>query len=161
MAYEDQVRINGNAVSWSSTIFKIAGERVTGVASVAWDQKRERTLVYGMNRSHAPIGRTAGKYTPGVLKCKFLKHTAVAMRTLLATYADDGKSYGNARVDNYLQYVEPNTLNVSTVEFLDCCVVSEGDSDEESADARFEEWEFSVMRIITDGTTEYDSSQEF
>jgi hypothetical protein len=114
-----------------------------------------------MNRSHAPIGRTAGKYTPGVLKIKFHKHTAVAMRTLLATYAEDGKSYGNARVDNYLQYVEPQTMQVSTVQFLDCTTTGENCADEESADPRFEEWEFSVMRIITDGMTLYDSTEGF
>jgi hypothetical protein len=154
----DTLRVNGNLVSWASTIFKIYTDRFTGLVSIGWDDKRERVPGYGMNRSHAPIGRTSGKYTPGIVKVKMHKHAAIDLRFYLANLAVDGRSYGNAIFPMYLQYVESDL--VSTVEFFDCATTGETCSDEESPDPRFEEWEFSTLRIRKDGLTLYDSSEE-
>lgn len=155
----DQVRVNGNLISWASTQLKINGEILNGLVSISWDEKRERAFGYGMSRSHGPRGRTAGKYTPGNVKIKANKDSVIAMRDYLGALADDGRSFGNTRFPIILQYVEPGQLP-STVVFEDCAVVSLTASDEESPDPRYEEWEFSTMRIRTDDLTLYDSSVE-
>jgi hypothetical protein len=153
----DELRVNGNLIGWGSHLMKVDGERVIGVLSVAWDQARERVYGYGMNRAHAPIGATSGKYTPGVLKMGMYKHTATALRARFASLADDGVSYGNPRVPIFLQYVEGD--HTTTVEFEDCAITKDGGSDEENPDPTKEEWELQVMRIKVDGLTLYDSTE--
>lgn len=153
----DELRVNGNLIGWGSHLFKLDGERVIGVTAVAWDQSRERAYGYGMNRAHAPIAATAGKYTPGVVKMTMYKHTASAVRARLASLAEDGVSYGNVRVPGFLQYVEGD--KVTTIDFEEMAVVKDGGSDEENPDPTKEEWEFQVMRIKNDGLTLYDSTE--
>lgn len=154
----DALRVNGNLIGWGSHIFKINGERIFGLMSIGWTEKRERAFGYGMTRSHAPLGRTSGKYTPGPLKTTLHKHTATALRQSLADLVDDGRSYGNAEVPVFLQYVEGD--KVFTVEFELCATTGQDCTDEENPDPTKEEWEWSYMRCSQDGLTLYDSSEE-
>lgn len=153
----DDLRVNGNLIGWGSHIFKVDGDRVIGVTAIAWDQTRERAYGWGMNRAHAPISATAGKYTPGVVKLTMYKHTADALRARYAAAADDGVSYGNPRLDSFLQYVEGD--KVSTIDFEGAAITKDGGSDEENPDPNKEEWELQVMRIKVNGLTLYDSSE--
>ena len=151
-------RVVVNLVSWPSHKFKFDGERLFGLTAVNWDDKRERAYGYGMNRSHAPIGRTAGKYTPGAVKLTLHRHTWKLILAHLRDKAPDGRSYGNVMVDAILQVEEGDVQ--STVEFRDCVVTTKNGKAEESADPNMVEIELSVMRIIEDGATLYDSSEE-
>ncbi len=153
----DDLRVNGNLIGWGSHIFKVDGERVIGVTAIGWDQTRERAFGWGMNRAHAPIAATAGKYTPGMVKLTIYKHTADALRDRFAAAADDGVSYGNPRLPMFLQYVEGD--KVSTVEFDEAAIQKDGGNDEENPDPTKEEWEMQVMRIKVNGKTLYDSSE--
>ena len=157
MPTSDDLRVNGNLIGWGSHILRIDGERWYGVTSVGWEQSRERTFGWGMNRAHAPISRTPGKYVPGALKMTLYKHTASALRESLATLADDGTSYGNVSVPIFLQYAEGD--NTTTVEFDDACVTKESGDDEENPDPTKETWEWSVTRILNDGLTLFDASE--
>jgi hypothetical protein len=154
----DDLRVNGHLIAWGSHILKINGTRWFGITGISWDEKRERSFGWGMARSHAPSGRTPGKYTPGALKTTAWRHTAGALREYLASLVDDSRSYGNAIVPIFLQYVEGS--KVFTVEFEDAAPTGITVSDEENADPNKEEWEWSVMRIRNDGLTLYDSSEE-
>ena len=69
----DDLRVNGNLIGWGSHILKMDGERIYGITSIGFDQKRERSYGYGMTRAHAPSGRTGGKYTPGAVKMTLRK----------------------------------------------------------------------------------------
>jgi hypothetical protein len=151
----DELRINGNLVGWPSVIFKIDGERWTGITSLGWDQARERAYGTGMGRSGAPLAQTPGKYTPGPLKVRLFEHTAIALRKFLAAKSVDGKSYGSVKVPMTLQVAEGAIT--STVNFNDCSVSKETPNVEESAEGMVEEWEFSNMGIVTDGLTLFDS----
>ena len=86
----DPVRINGNLFSWGSVEFQIGNDRITGVTSIEYGDARERTMAYGMNRSHAPIGRSVGKYTPEPVKVTVWKHTANEIRKALDQAAGSG-----------------------------------------------------------------------
>jgi hypothetical protein len=153
----DDLRVNGNLIAWGSHILRIDGDRWYGITSMSWDQARERVFGAGMNRAHAPIGRTSGKYVPGVLKTTMYKHTAQALRAMLALLAIDGVSYGNTAVPIFLQCAEGE--NTTTDEFDEACVVKESSDTEENPDPTKETWEWSVMRIKHDGLTLYDSSE--
>lgn len=155
----DLLFVNGNLYSWSSTIFTIGTERFTGLTSVSYGQKRARTHGWGMSKAHKPRGRTAGKYTPEPLKIKCYPDTAQDIRTYLRSLSTDGRSYGNVSVDASLQLYEPTLGEIYRL-FIGAALESETQSHEESADAVQEEWEFSIMAIMTDGLgTLYDSSQ--
>jgi len=154
----DDLRVNGNLIGWGSHILKIDGERWFGITGINFGEKRERSFGWGMTRSHAPLARTGGKYTPGAVKMTMWKHTAVALRKKLASKASDGRSYGNAEVPVFLQCVEGD--KTSTTEFDQMTTTGIDCSDEENADGTKEEWEWSAMRIRRDGLTLYDSSEE-
>lgn len=153
----DDLRVNGNLIGWGSHILRIDQDRWYGITAIDWEQSRERAFGYGMNRAHAPIGRTPGKYIPGPLKMTMYKHTAQALRATLALSAVDGASYGNVAVPIFLQYAEGE--NTTTLEFDDACVVKETGADEENPDPTKEVWEWSVTRILSDGLALFDASE--
>lgn len=156
----DDIRVQGNLVSWGSYILKIDGQRWYGITKIDWDHKRERSYGYGMGKHHKPIGRTAGKYTPGPVKLTMHKHTGIALRKYLMTRPAAGsgvKSFGNVEFSMLLQIVE-GTIS-STAEFDRCVNVSKSGGAEETADPSMEEWELSCMGVHEDGGALYDSSE--
>lgn len=150
----DQIRVNGNLLSWGSLIMKIDGEPFTGFTSIQYADKRERVLAYGMGRHHAPYGRSRGKYTPDPLKLTGWKSSIKLMRFALANKA--GGSYGDYEFQVVLQGVEEDD-EPFTVEFDRCVWVGNSASDEESADPLKEEIEISTMSIRRDTLTLYDT----
>jgi hypothetical protein len=154
---DEPLRVNGNLIGWGSHILRIDGDRAIGVTAINWDQARERAYGAGMNRAHAPIGRTGGKYLPGALKTTMYKHTAIALREKLAAQASDQQSYGNVAVPIFLQVAEGDVT--STTEFEECVVTKESSDAEENPDPEKEVWEWSVMRILNNGLSLFDDTE--
>lgn len=154
----DSVRINGNQISWSSAKLTINGERYTGIASISYADALEVSKAYGMGRSHAPRGRSAGKYTPDPLTMRAWKSTAQAIREQLAALSPSGTSYGRVAVPIVLQYVEPDDA-VITVEFDAARLVKCTASNEEGADNLAEDLEWDVMLIRRNGLVLFDESE--
>jgi hypothetical protein len=153
----DPVRVNGNMFSWGSIKVKIAGESYTGFTSIAYADKRERVMGYGMGRHHAPIGRTRGKYSTDPVKLAGRKGS---VRALLAALAAGGATYGDTVFDIVVQCVEDGSSEVAVNDVLEECVVTGVSvSNEESADPLTEELEISCMRIRRDGKTLWDSRE--
>ena len=155
----DTIRINGNSYSWASCVLYIGAHRYYGVTAVSWDEKRERSLVYGMTRAHGPRGMTSGKYTPGPLKMTFVADSALALKEDLARLASDFVSAGNAKVPIMLQAFEEG-LPPLYEEFDAAAWTSSSVSKEESPDPSKEEIEFVYLRHRQNGVTLYDATEE-
>ncbi len=154
----DARRVQVNLAGFPSHIFKIDGERFFGVNSVTFDEKRERAFGYGMDRAHAPRGRTPGKYTPGELKIKFFKDTAITLRASLKARAADSRSIGDVVMQMRLDVDEGEIQG--SIQWHDVVYTGPSHSVEESPDPTFEEWAFSFMRAETEGTTLFNSIEE-
>lgn len=151
----DAARINGNLYSWSSIIFRIGGERWSGLASINYGDALERVKGYGMGRSHIPRGRSAGKYTTEPVTATGYKDSIQELRSILAAQASDGKSYGTVEFDIVIQFVEGDRDPV-TDELLRCVWSKNSAKAEEGADPLKEDVEFDVMYIVRNGATLYD-----
>jgi hypothetical protein len=154
----DPVRINGNLYSWSSVEFHVGDERITGVTAVEYSDNRERTSAYGMNRAHAPIGQSAGKYATDPVKATLWKHTANALRKALAQLAGTG-GFGNVEFTIVVQYTE-NDLG-SVVDTIRRCTWGKQTSKaEENPEPLKEDVEFKCLSILWNGETLFDSTDE-
>jgi hypothetical protein len=153
----DQVRVNGNQISWSSAKLTIDGETFYGVTSIGYADSLEVAKAYGMGRHHAPRGRSAGKYSTEPLTMTMWKSSAQELRAFLAARSPTG-SYGRAVVPIVLQYIEEDDSTI-TVEFEECRYVKATASNEEGAEALKEDVEFDVMLIRRNGLTLFDESQ--
>ena len=154
----DSVLINGAMHSWSSTSFKLGGEKYTGITSIGYGDKRSRTKAYGLNRSYGAVGRTGGKYEVDSLKIKAYKATAQSIRSQLAALSDDGVSYGNAEVPATLQFIEGT--DVITVEFERCAMIADASTTDEKPDPLTDDLEFDVMKIRRNGLVLFDATGE-
>ena len=154
----DQVRINGSMLSWGSIKVKFDGDTFTGFTSISYGDSRERVKAYGMGRSHAPRGRSKGKYATDPVSLKGPKGSIQALLQKLAD-AGDGVSYGETEFQIVVQYIEP-TEDPITVELEDCVITKGASSDEEGPDPLEEEVEIDCMRIKRNGLTLYDASEE-
>jgi len=150
----DQIRVNGNLVSWGSIIMKIDGERITGFSSISYGDSRERTKGYGQGRSQGPRGRSRGKYTTEVVSVTGFNDTIEEVRLLLS----DGNNMGDTEVEIVVQYIEGDNAPVTDV--IEQCVLTKNASNpQEGADALTQDIEFDCMRIRWNGRTLYDSSE--
>ncbi len=154
----NEVRINGNVLSWGSVICRINGTPQHWLTSISYSEKRERSVVYGMGRHHAPRGRTLGKYSVENPKIKGPMADATGFVESLASQADDGASYGDVRFDIALQFVEESSGQSVTIEIEDCRIVGLSDSAEEGADALQTEIEIHAMRLRRNGKTLFDAT---
>lgn len=154
----DQIRVNGNQLSWGSIILKVADERYTGFTAIAYADKRERVKAYGMGRHQAPRGRSRGKYTTDPVKLTGWKSSIQALREALAAQSTDGVSYGDVEFQIIVQYVDEGE-NPIDVEIVDCVWIGNSSSEEENADPLKEEIEIDCMHIKRNGLTLFDSSQ--
>jgi hypothetical protein len=153
----DSVRINGNAYSWGSIVLKLDGERFVGVKDISYDDKRERTFAHGMNKSHKPIARSRGKYTPSNCKVTMLKSSAKAFRAALAEKQTDKKSFGDTEFGADVMFDEPD-VGVVHDELLDCVIVSNEGSHSDSPDPLYETFEIQPMGILWDGKSLFSST---
>lgn len=155
----DEAILQNNLVSWGSHILKIDGVRWFGfTAFTGGTDKLERAYGYGMTRSHAPRGRTSGKYTPPSPGFTMLVDTYVKFIQYLKNKSPNKRSIGNVEFHLLLQ-VSEGTL-YSDMEWRRCTLAERTPKAEENADAQTREIVLSCMRYIEDGTTLYDSSEE-
>ncbi len=151
----DDLRINGNAFSWGSIAVKVGGEVFTGITKISYGDKRTRSKAYGMGRSHAPRGRTRGKYEVDPVVFEMHAGSAKKLRAKLAQQSSDGKSYGDTVFQISVQYVDEGE-SPHTVELEDCVWVEDTSSHDEGPDALTTTVTCDCMRIRRDGSTLYD-----
>lgn len=153
----DAVRVNGSQLSWGSISVKVNGDRFYGFTSIGYADSRERVKAYGMGRSHAPRGRSRGKYAVEPVTLTGWKSSMQALRKALAD-AGDGESYGDTICQIVVQYVEADDTPV-TVELEDCVWSKNTTSEEEGPDPLKEDAEFDCMRIRRNGLVLFDNSE--
>lgn len=153
----DAKRINGNVVSWGSIRVKFDGETFYGFTSLSFGQKRERTYLWGMGKSHAPRGRSRGKYTPDPVKLKGPKSTVEALRAKLALKSPDGVSYGDSEFEIISQYIERGEPEMR-VQITNCVITAETSTEEENPDPLQEEIECMPMRVLKNGRSLYSEN---
>lgn len=155
----DQIRVNGNVMSWGSITVKVAGQIFYGFDSISYGDKRERVHVYGMGRHHGPRGRTPGKYTLDRGKIGGFTSSFVELRRYLASLSPDGRSFSNTEFLVTVQYVEPGSSELPlTVELLRTVLTGNTASHSESADPTKEEVEIDYMQILRNGLSMFDQS---
>lgn len=152
----DQIRINGNILSWGSITCKIGNVKYTGLTGLSYGDKRERVKAYGMGVAQAPRARSRGKYTTDPVKVSGPKSTMAAIRSALAAQSPNGASYGDVECQVTAQYFERGDVPLIVV--IERCVwVGESSNEEESPDPLKEEAEFDCMQILRNGLTLFDS----
>ena len=156
----DQLRVNGNLVSWGHITVRCGAEEWSGFDSITYADKRERVKAYGMGRHHAPRGRSAGKYSTDPVKLRGPKSTVEAMRKYLAQQSSNGKSYGDTEFLIIVQYSvgTGSTEPPMQVELERCVIISDSSSHEESAEHLRDEIEIDTMLIRRNGRTLFDST---
>lgn len=154
----DALRVNGNQLSWGSLILKLDGEEYTGFTDVAFGETVERALAYGMGPHQAPRGRSRGKYTPDPLKITGWAGSVEIFCQALAAKSTSGKTYGDVEFTAVLQGVEANDRPVSIV-FNRAVVTKRSGTFSEGADPLKEEIECSILNIVRNGITLFDSSK--
>lgn len=152
----NEVRVNGNVLSWGSTILRINGISQNWITSLSYSEKRERSQVYGMGRHQGPRGRTRGKYSVEAPKMKGPKADVQGFIDYLAGLSANGASYGDVEFNVMLQYVE--AFATVTVELEGCVVAGVTASEDEGAEALQDELELNCLRIRRNGKTLWDSS---
>lgn len=154
----DEIRVNGNILSWGSIKIKLDGVPYYGFTSVSYSDKRERVKAYGMGKHHAPRGRSRGKYTVEPAKLGGPKDSIQRLREALAAKSANGSSYGDVEFEVVIQYFERDQIPI-TVQLERCVIVTNSSSEEESADPLKEEIELDVMKIYRNGLTLFDGSE--
>lgn len=154
----DQIRVNGNQVSWGSIILKVGGDRFYGFTSIDFGDKLEVSLAWGMGKHQAPRGRSRGKYTPDPVKLKGPKTTVQALRQQLADLSTDDVSYGTVEFEITVQFSEADEDPI-TVEVERCRFVANHAAHEESAEVLQDEIEISCMKIRHNGLVLFDESE--
>lgn len=149
------LRVNNSLYSWSSSILIIGVEPFTLVTKLEFGEKRERVYGWGMGRHHAPIGRSAGKYTPDPVKMTIYAHAEKELLTLLGLLSGTGLSYGNAIVPIRLQLVEPD-LTPLTYTLDRCCISEIGNAYEESPENIMVDVTWSTMGVYRNKRTMFD-----
>lgn len=171
----DMQRFNSNLVGWGSIIFLVeinqeyggGGQRMFGFNSFnTGDEQRERELIYGQNRAQAPLGLSAGEYSPGEPKVKFLQHAAASginagfdsLMTMLARAAPDNRSYGDVWMYWSVQVLEGELA--ALYEWENVTVKGRTGAWERGPGGLYEEWSFQCTRARVNGLTLYNSSEE-
>lgn len=120
----DRIRVNNTIYSWTSSVFRMNGVGYVGISSFEFSDKRERKIVHGAKRDGTPIGKTAGKYIPGLITMKVLKDTwHQKMKVQLAALGQG--SYGDAEFVMSAQFVEEAVGSIPISMFATGCTVEE------------------------------------
>lgn len=154
----DQIRVNGNMLSWGSISIKLDGERFHGFTKVNYADSRERVKAYGMGRHHAPRGRSRGKYSTDPVVIGGPKGSVQELRQALAARSIDGRSYGDVEFDVVVQYVESDDTPI-TVEIERCVWTKNTEQHEEGPDPLNEDFECDAHLIRRNGLVLFDESQ--
>jgi hypothetical protein len=155
----DRIRVNGNLQSWGSIVFKANGERFYGFTSISYGDSRERVKAWGMGKSHAPRGKSKGKYDTDNVVVSGWAGSVQELIDGLSELALDGVSYGDVEFEIQVQYVDSGE-KPRNIELLECHIVKVSEGNEESADPLKTDFEVSCTRIKRNGKTLYDASEE-
>lgn len=155
----DQIRVNGNLLSWGSIKVKVDGDVFHGFTAIKYGDARERVKAYGMGRHHAPRGRSRGKYSTEPVVLTGPKSTMQELRAALAAKSSTGTSYGDVTFQVVAQYFETDETPI-TVEIEDCTWAKNTSSEEESADPLSEDVELDCMRIRRNGLVLFDEATQ-
>lgn len=153
----DEIRINGAQVSWGSIKVKVAGETFSGFTSLAYGDKLEVVVAYGMGKAQAPRGRSRGKYIVDPTKLGGPPSTMHALRVKLASLSTDGESYGLVEFLIVAQYLEAGEPPM-TAELEGCRYVANVENREEGSEVLKDEVEISTMSIRRNGLTLYETT---
>lgn len=153
----DEIRVNGNLLSWGSIEVKVDGDRFFGFTSIGYTDSRERVKAYGMGRAQGPRGRTRGKYSVEPVTLTGHKGSMQQLRQALAD-AGDGESYGDTVFQIVVQYIEDDDTPI-TVELEDCVYTKTTTSEEEGPDPLTEDVEIDCLRIRRNGLVLFDNSE--
>lgn len=120
----DFVSIRGDIYSHKSVLARLDNEELDGqMVSADWEQKRDRKLVEGGNRTGVALGMTGGAYKPEPLALTVLRAMALSVKAYLAQ-KDGSSSYGAAEFTFQIQLVEKND-DVITTTFRNCRIVGD------------------------------------
>lgn len=153
----DQVRINGNALSWGSIRAKVADEVFSGFTKIEYGDKLTVGKVWGMGKDHAPRARSRGKYETDTVKLEGPKSTVRALLARLAQLSSDGASVGQVVFQITAEYVEASD-DPQLDELEDCRVIALATSHEENPDPLKETIEIDCMRVRRNGLTLFSTS---
>lgn len=129
----DIVRVNNIIYSWTSCRWAFDLIPYNGIVSVDYEEKRNRKIVWGANRSGTPLGITSGKYEPGMLNVRMLRDSFDKLTTFFT--AKGLGSYGDAEFAFTGQYVEPVPGALpQTVLATSCYIVGVKDAQQEGID---------------------------
>lgn len=145
--HEAAIAVNGEVYDWGDITIKIAGERFEGITAINYSQKRERVKVYGMNKSRAPIGTTAGKYNAEDGKISCNSQCAQDIRDHLATLGG-GISYGDTKFPIIVIRTRKTGAVITDV-LPGCWIISDDGGGEDSPDQLKEEIAFGCTGPIT------------
>lgn len=127
MAVDDLIRINGTVCSWNSVTVKLAETAYSGFLKVDYEEKLEKTLVYGSRRDGKPLGKTTGKYTPGPLSVILLRETWQTLirpaLTLLGVAGVGAGGYGNSTFPFSISVDEIFAGVLPSIAIFDGCTV--------------------------------------
>lgn len=145
---EVSTKVNGTIFDWGDVTIKIAGERFEGITAIEYSQKRERTKVFGMTRSRAPIGTTSGRYNAEDGKISCNRHTAQDIRDHLSALAGS-LSYGDVKFPIIVIMTRKDGATITDV-LPGCWIAADGGGgDESSSDPLKEEIAFGCTGPIT------------
>lgn len=152
----DQPRINGKTYTWASITLKVGGQPYYGVKSIAYGDKLEHGLGYGMGRHHGPRARGVGKYTPDPVQITAEKATVVALKKALAALSTTGTSFGEPEFQIVVEATEGGISFVDTIQR--CKWQGNTVKREENPDPLYDDVEFSCMWIDHDGQHLFDDT---
>lgn len=153
----DGKRVNGKTASWGSLRLRINGEYYFGFTALAFSDKLEQVLGFGMGPHHGPRVRSTGKYTPDLCKLTGWIASVQEVRAALADLSDSGNSYAGIEFDVVGQYIVAGKDPI-TVEILDCTWAENNANHEENPDPLKEEIAFQPMKIKRNGKVLWDDS---
>ena len=155
----DKERIVGPALSWASWTIRVKGHEFYGVKKMSFGQKRERAKIWGTGRSRKPRGRTSGKYS-ATAKMTIERGSFNDFIAFLATFAEDGVSYGNVPFDVVGQQMENGNSTPSDYQAIECYIGDENfDEDGDSIEGSTDEIELDIVEVIKNGKTLYDNTR--
>lgn len=140
----DVLRINNTLYSWTSCSFKIDLAPYLGIVSIKNGQKRDRTKVWGMDKSGRALGRTRGKYDLDPVEITFLEDTYNSLCTYLAVKGLG--SIGDAEVQGILSVSELGKEPI-IITFQDMVLVSESDDKKEGPEGNMIVATFDIMGL--------------
>lgn len=155
----DQVRVNGNMLSYGSIKAKVDGDVFHGFSAIKYGDARERGKSYGMGRHQSPRGRGRGKYSTEPVVLTGPKSTMQELRAALAKRSPTGTSYGDVVFQLVVQYFETDDTPI-TVEIEDCVFTKNTSSEEEGPDPLSEDVELDCMRIRRNGMVLFDEGTQ-